>query len=279
MVSIRAFEAKDIESADILLQQAFFQTESFQIQLNRCLAVQPDGWWAAELDGSLAGMVGAVRYGPVAYVGMMGVSPERQRLGVGTALMKHLVDDLEGRHGCRTMLLEATTAGEPLYTALGFRQEAVTVEFRRVSPLAQAELPVQSICAVKPEEIDALASLDARLFGADRRPLVRRLFDERPQHVLRAANGNGYLFAQLQILGPWAADSSTVAEELLVASGCLHGPAPWRVLVPAENTASMEILLRHGFTEYRRMAHMRKGKPWMQSDRRFTYGQASPAFG
>jgi GNAT superfamily N-acetyltransferase len=277
MVPIRAFEAKDIDSADILLQQAFHQTESFEIQLARCLAVQPDGWWAAEMEGSLAGMVGALRYGPVAYVGMMGVSPERQRLGVGTALMTHLIEDLE-RRGCRTMLLEATTAGEPLYKALGFQVDAVTVEFRRVSTPTQAGLP-QTVCAVKAEEFDALAGLDERLFGANRRSLLQRLFDERPKHVLRAANGDGYLFAQLQILGPWAADSPGVAEDLLIASTHLSGPAPWRVLVPAQNTASMELLERHGFAEYRRMSHMRRGEPWVECGRRLTYGQASPAFG
>jgi len=73
MVRIRPLTAIDIAGADGVLRDAFHTEHSFAARLRRYLAIQPDGWLAAEDDSLLVGMVGAIDYGSFAYVGMMGV--------------------------------------------------------------------------------------------------------------------------------------------------------------------------------------------------------------
>src|SRR5690242_7035216 len=125
MVRIRPLVTADVAAADGVLREAFHTGQSFAGRLRRYLAIQPDGWFAADESGALLGMVGAIDYGRFAYVGMMGVRPERQGRGVGKELLGALLDWLEGR-GVPCARLEATDEGRPLYRSLGFVDDGVS---------------------------------------------------------------------------------------------------------------------------------------------------------
>src|SRR5256885_2315182 len=86
MPSIRSLTPADVTGADELLGVTFPGSKSLAPRMRRYLAVQPDGWWVAEEEGALVGMVGAVEYGAFAYVGLMGVRPDRQGRGIGRQL-------------------------------------------------------------------------------------------------------------------------------------------------------------------------------------------------
>src|SRR4051794_21506507 len=107
MVQIRALGASDIADADGVLREAFDTDHSFAARLRRYLAIQPDGWLVAEEGRTVVGMVGAIDYGTFAYVGMMGVRPDRQGRGVGRQLLGTLFEWLE-RRGVPCARLEAT---------------------------------------------------------------------------------------------------------------------------------------------------------------------------
>lgn len=273
MISIRALRQQDLTAADEVLRAAFAHADSFRFQLERCLEIQRDAFWVAEWRGEIAGMVGVVHYGPMAYVGFMAVSPDRQRLGIGGALMEHLIQDSD-RRGCPTLLLEATDEGEPLYRRLGFELTAVSVDFRRNDP----ERPLSLPCLAPPVDFRTLAEIDRHLFCADRGALLQRLYHEQPSCALLAPRGDGYLIAQARLLGPWMAADEEAAEALITAS--LELPCcPPRVVIPEENRHGRELVSRYGFSEVRRMAHMRRGAPSPGRFRAHTYGMAGPAFG
>lgn len=83
---IRNLQPADCESAARVAQAAFGWVESRIGDLLRSFEVQPDGYFIAEQDGVTLGMVGAVDYGPFAYIGHMAVQPEFQGLGIGRRL-------------------------------------------------------------------------------------------------------------------------------------------------------------------------------------------------
>ena len=61
-------------------------------------------------------------FGPVAWIAMVLVDIDSRRKGVATALLKHALDFLD-KQGVRTVRLDATAAGQPVYEKLGFVPE------------------------------------------------------------------------------------------------------------------------------------------------------------
>src|SRR3954465_129988 len=55
----------------------------------RLLAMQPDGCFLAELDGTPVGTVTTCRFGPVAWIAMMLVDSRFRHRGIGRKLMTH----------------------------------------------------------------------------------------------------------------------------------------------------------------------------------------------
>jgi predicted N-acetyltransferase YhbS len=276
MFSIRSLGAADIAAADEVLRAAFATEDSFQRRLHRYLTVQPDGWLVAEAGGEIIGMVGAIEYGSFAYVGMMGVRPDRQGQGVGGGLLSTLLAGLDSR-GIGCARLETTDAGRPLYLRHGFVDAGVSHEFRRSgepAPLGSAGIEV----ATDPGEIIAL---DRELFGADRTGLWQWLFAEEPGRILVARTGGaaaGYLCVQPDTLGPFAARAPEIAAALLGAAGPRVRSARTRVMMPAENTAGRAVLEAQAWSLQKVVPHMSRG-PCPPARWRDIYGKGSYCLG
>ena len=202
----------------------------------------------------------------VGTIGLVLVAPERQGKGLGRALMKTLIADLEPR----TLMLNATAEGLPLYEKLGF----VSTGFVRQHQGRLAEgsvLPSAPAVAVRralPGDHDALCSLDAAAFGADRSGLISRLLvdgeawvvdhDGRPVGfaVLRA-------FGRGSIVGPIVAPSEDEAVALVAVAAKAAPPGVLRldILAQAERLGAwltaaglpaidtVTIMLRGGWPE------------------------------
>ena len=88
----------------------------------RFLDMQPQGCFVAELEGRPVGTTVTCILGPVAWIAMVLVDVGARRQGVATALLKHAIDFLDGQ-GVKTIRLDATAAGRPVYEKLGFAPE------------------------------------------------------------------------------------------------------------------------------------------------------------
>jgi GNAT superfamily N-acetyltransferase len=139
----------------------------------------PDG---GDGDGALAGAVVLTRYGAdLASVGMMLVAARYGRMGLGRALMEHLLAEA----GDATVTLFATDLGKPLYDKLGFRtirrSAAFTGPFRADAEPAEntaTGTADNSKMRTRPAAAADMASIidvDKAAFGADRSRLLRRL--------------------------------------------------------------------------------------------------------
>jgi ribosomal protein S18 acetylase RimI-like enzyme len=118
MVTIRPLAHADVPAAQRLREQAGWNQADADWQ--RLLAWDREGCWAAEQDGRVVGTTATISYGQrIAWVGMVLVDVEHRRRGIGRALLMHALAYLE-RRGVRTIALDATPDGRPLYASLGF---------------------------------------------------------------------------------------------------------------------------------------------------------------
>ncbi|MCU0914734.1 MAG: GNAT family N-acetyltransferase [Planctomycetes bacterium] len=120
MIAVRSMTVADTPLGLKLARQAGWN--QIETDWRRFLALQPDGCFVGELDGASVATTAAFTFGPVAWLAMVLVDIDSRRRGVATALLKHALDFLD-RQGVRTVRLDATAAGQPVYEKLGFVPE------------------------------------------------------------------------------------------------------------------------------------------------------------
>jgi ribosomal protein S18 acetylase RimI-like enzyme len=260
---------------------AAYSAESFQEELAHVLALQPDGWLMALLDERPVGVGGVVNFGPFAYIGLIGTLPELQRRGIGQTLTTRLLTWLESQQ-CPIALLEASQAGEPLYTRLGFQAEDTTIVFQATQPvsLEPSSIAIEPFQNSDPAE---LIALDVVQFGANRSRVLSSCLTMYPERcfVSRDAQGHisGYIMAAFDGLGPWLAQSHAEAEALLARALRLNFSCSPRLRVPASNQQAVALARAYGFRELRTLKHMRRGGTASPQKRENIYALASAAIG
>ncbi len=265
-IEIRKMVLSDRAEVESVLSRCFGGLNSAGI-VERELPLGPETCWVAVIDGAVVGLVCAVQYEQLAYIGPMAVAPESQGNGIGHGLFDGLVRTLELR-GCTTMMLDATNAGEPLYRKFGFVELARTHDMGRTAGAGIATVPQN-------QELAAVVNMDRALFSADREAMLRRLIE--CEGAALYSDSTAYLVAQTRVLGPFAALDSTSAARLLDrALG--EGAVASRVLAPVENPEAISLLTKRGFQVQREVKHMRRGKP-IAMRRDLMYGLASFALG
>ena len=282
MINIRNLTFDELEKIDPVLMAAYDKKSSFKSQLQRNLALQPDGWLVAESNGMLVGVVGATDYGGFAYVGLMAVHPAFQRQGIVTMLIEHLLAWLDER-GCYEVALDATISGAPLYARHGFIEMEKSFSLQQQNKLKKHHSSFENINIMHSSDLDELAAFDEMLFGANRRSLFVSLFSELPNRAFIARDRDnrfvGYLFAQSQIIGSWAARTPKLAEALFLKALSLPFNGAPRVLVPEANSTAKTLLLHYGFKQQLTLSHMRRGKSNISDRRAFMYGMTDFALG
>ena len=179
------------------------------------------------------------------------------------------------------MLLDSSPAGERLYEKLGFVDDDTVIQYVRDDCAARPR-PSELVGSLAEADLAALDPFDTLIFGASRAAVFAALHAEYPDRafVARDRDGalDGYLFAQPQTIGPWAARGPATAEALLGAALALDFEGAPRVLVPGANAHAAGLLLRYGFSPQRALRHMRQGGA-VAARRDLIYGQVSYAIG
>ncbi len=221
--------------------------------LGQYVAVQPDGYWLAVEDNStVVGVGGALRFGPVAFVGAMAVLPSHRGRGVGTAILQRTMSEAT-RHGCTTLLLEATALGAPVYARAGFVPCGVTQVWQGRPPI---------VAGPPPGKVDldwnACLRLDALALGYARGPMLAALRDG-GAHV--AFVDGAYGMAWPGRLGPWVATGAGPAGQVLDAL-LPHAVGPdgtVAIYVPPDAGVAPSLLEARGFVVVRQLTRMALG--------------------
>src|SRR5580692_10255427 len=123
---IRALLASDVPQALALSQAAGWSQNHEDWRL--AIDMNPEGCFAMEQDGAIVATTTSIRHkSELAWVGMVLTHPEFRGRGHARALTLRVLDHLSD---VRTVKLDATEMGEPLYRQLGFVEECAIERWR-----------------------------------------------------------------------------------------------------------------------------------------------------
>lgn len=183
----------------------------------------------------------AIAAGPVGVIGNVITRADYRRRGLGRAVMDKALTWLR-ETGVRTVWLDATEDGRPLYRHLGFVD--VEASWFGYAPLAAFDQHALALASgtrratlADKQALVQLAPLDIAAFGGDRIAFVAHLLEQSGHWLYRADDATGApsgyaLVRQLEApyvglrVGPWIARDQATASALLVAA--LAPDAPWR---------------------------------------------------
>ena len=157
-------------------QAGWNQTESDWL---RFMNMEPEGCFVAELNGCSVGTTTTCIFEKVAWIAMVLVDKDARGRGVGTKLLKHSLDYLDGQQ-VKTVRLDATHLGRPIYEKLGFVPE---YELARFEGIAQQGKRGPVITEAMPEFFADMIEFDRQMTGTNRAKMLSRLFKEFPQNT------------------------------------------------------------------------------------------------
>ena len=261
-MQIRLMTPNDIPGAVRLNALAGWnQTES---DWKRFLAASPNGCLVVDDAAKVVGTATTVSYEDrFAWIGMVLVDPEFRNRGIGTRLLRRMIEYLDDA-GIPTLKLDATPLGKPLYEKLGFVSEYEIERWtlKRTTPVER----VLNAAPLPTEQLSEIVAYDRDVFGADRSALLRGLHRDRSDLTLAVRSGRymqGYAFGRhgrfADHLGPWMARDADSAEKLL--RDFLERSSRDTVIADAlkSNAAAGETLHSAGFTVTRPLTRMYRG--------------------
>jgi GNAT superfamily N-acetyltransferase len=243
-------------------QAGWNQTEA---DWRRALRLGAGGCFVAELDGAAVGTTTTCVFGPVAWVAMVLVDEAARGRGVGTALTRHALRYLDGR-GVRSVRLDATPLGRPIYERLGFVAEYTLGRYAGVlSPAEEAASDVEPIAAAG---LSNVLRLDGEVTRADRADLLAWLFDEDAESFRAVRRGGelaGFVAARAVAnatqIGPLEARDEGAGRALLADVRRRYAGRPVVIDVPLPNLVAVRAVEETGLTIQRHLLRMGRGEP------------------
>lgn len=206
--------------------------------------IDPEGFFLAELNGGMAGIIWAVRYNMnYGVIGGHIVLPPFRKQGIGEALLNKALEHLQ----VRTIGMDGLECGENYYKRFGFIPEHRVIRYGGII-LADACLSFR-ISSAGDVDFYSLTAYDEQMFGAAR-PQFLKAWIEQPGAesacymeddkimgfgIIRPSR-RGYR------LGPLFADSPQAAKSLLCHLACKAGDDHIYLDVPQTNTAAIRLV-------------------------------------
>jgi GNAT superfamily N-acetyltransferase len=235
----------------------------------RFLAMQPKGCFVGELNGVSVATTAAFIFGPVAWIAMVLVDIDSRRKGIATTLLKHALDSLD-RQAVKTVRLDATAAGQPVYEKLGFAPEYALTRYQGIAPkvgrASPHDTPRRAGTLALPSSIAELVAFDYRMTGTPREKMLVRLFEESPEitrTMYRDGQLEGYITgrrgANATLIGPCIATAyagpTLLGDALSRSSG-----QPVFLDIPQDNTPAIEIAEKRSLSIQRHFMRMCRGE-------------------
>jgi hypothetical protein len=178
--------------------------------------------------------------------------------------MEHALASLDAR-GVRSVRLDATPLGQPIYEKLGFAAEYTLARYDGV--LSASEAPTQEVRAVEPDDVEECFAHDEAATRTDRSRLLNWLYSDHPEGF-RFVELGGFLASRpgtnaVQV-GPCIAMDPDAGRALL-ADACRR-LAGERVFldVPLPNTEAVRAVEALGLTVQRHLLRMGRGEPVLE---------------
>ena len=276
MIDIRLMTIDDLQLGLRLSRQAGWnQIESDWL---RFMNTESEGCFVAELDGCPVGTTTTCIFDNVAWIAMVLVDMDARGQGVGTKLLKHSLDYLDSLK-VKTVRLDATHLGQPIYEKLGFVAEYELARFEGFAPSSRnlggslkavgfgdgGEESIPKLRLRLPPFKD-LIEFDKQVTGTNRAKMLSLLFKEFPEntHIL-ALHGkiDGFVTmrpgANAVQIGPCTATMNAGPALLSDALNRCAGKAVF-VDIPTGNIHAVEIAESSGLKIQRCFMRMCRGE-------------------
>ncbi|MEJ2459278.1 MAG: GNAT family N-acetyltransferase, partial [Novosphingobium sp.] len=236
----------------------------------------------AELDGEVVGSIMSWSFGGTfTMLGMIIVAVAQQSRGLGRKLANAMLK----RHNGRTVIVNATREGMPLYGKLGFVELGTVCQH-------QAIAPVQPIVELRPgERVRPMGAADRKVLerlysqaaGMDRKMVLDAFLTEGNTVVLsREHEQTGFAvlrrFGRGWAIGPVVAPDATGAQALIAHWLGIHAGSFCRVDIPEDSNLGpwLEGL---GLPEVGRVTRMALGPAPVPGETATVFGLAAQSLG
>jgi GNAT superfamily N-acetyltransferase len=190
------FELKLMQLEDLagclLLSEAegWNQTEK---DWNRILANPRNTCLVIVSEGRIIGTATAMNYSnELAWIGMVLVDKAFRGKGISKLLLSELLIRLAS---FKSVKLDATPSGQPIYEKYGFREECLIQRMTyEAFPQFQYESLGNSTDSILPVDLPSIIEFDAIIFGIDRSFLLNSLLSDYPQEA-KIIKSNGKITA------------------------------------------------------------------------------------
>ncbi len=224
------------------------------------LAYDADSCFALQDGGETIGMVTAVPYQTIGWLGWLYVAEKDRGRGLGEELMRRATGHLISR-SMKSIVLEAVVEAVSLYKRVGFSEQFFTQHYKihhdRFAPLDFAGVEVEPF---RLKDLERLASFDQRFFHQNRRHVLGiSAVNQHFEGWVARIGGEiaGYLFATEAshdrqvgplVVDPAAADSAVLASALVSATFAA-GEKPLHLRCPLIHPDRSQPLLTIGAGE------------------------------
>lgn len=239
-------------------QAGWNQTEA---DWRRFIELEPEGCFVGELNGRSVGTTTTCVFRKTAWIAMVLVEVSARGNGVGTTLLKHSIEYLKSRQ-VRTIRLDATSLGRPIYEKLGFVPDYELARFEGVAPRGKKS---SAVVKAGSEMFADLIEFDRRMTGRERVKMLGRLFEEFPENIRitrRADEIEGFITmrpgANAVQIGPCTAMPDAGSALLCDAFNRCAGETVF-VDIPLDNTEAVKVAKSNGLTIQRPFTRMSWG--------------------
>jgi hypothetical protein len=258
--SIRPMRETDIDSAfNLSFSEGWNQTID---DWNFLMSNKSNTCIAAEHENKTAGTATAILHdGRVAWIGMVLVNKSLRGRGAGRKILEQIISELSG---IQVIKLDATRAGEPLYSSLGFLPEyrlfRMTCRKLNTGKLTENVACIQKINHGK---IESIAEFDSTRFGVNRQGVIdylARNYQEKGFYISTGTGTDGFIQgrdgARFVYIGPLTALSDDIAISLLSESLRFHAGKPIALDIPESKPEIILWLEKAGFEKQRYFTRM-----------------------
>lgn len=258
------FHVKNMTEEDLAFAVHITETMNWELveeDFELMLELESQGCFVLLYDSERVGIVTAVSFGKVGWLGNLIVDENHRKTGGGSLLVKQAVKYLTSKN-VEAIGLYSYTGNVPFYRRLGFEydSEFIVLKGRGFSSPATANLR-----EAKKEDIQEIINCDKICFGGSRRKLLEPLLIDTNNSCYVSIEGGqmlGYAVAKTHEetaeLGPLVCrrERSDIAIDLLKANLDRLEGFDVSVCVPKRESTIIDMLMKSGFSENFRVARM-----------------------
>jgi N-acetylglutamate synthase-like GNAT family acetyltransferase len=250
---LEKFEASDLENLPALQPPGWGDLVPrfrYFIQSDFCFPKK------ISINGNMAAIGAIIYHVDSVWLACIVVHPNERNKGLGTLITKYLMDEVDARK-YKTIYLDATKMGFPIYEKLGFITELEYFHLKSEND--------QSFDVNQENPVDFLRKFQDKVLSLDR--LVSG--EDRSKTILEHIDSAKLVFENNELLGfyiPGLADGLIVASEPRAGIGLMKLRLMNKnfAIFPAVNKNALEFLKQHHFLQYRSSKRMCWGesRPW-----------------